>query len=130
MRTLGEKLVPAMLSLAHTSETLDYKAIVFMTRKGPTSLEWLTPDQAKEVGVAWFRRQPPCPISFPPKQLALTPPLQVTEAWSKLVPRPVTIPQHDDKRDFPGAPKLLPMTTPERGNETVVLKQASPFHYA
>ena len=30
-----------------------YKAIVFMTRKGPTSLEWLTPDLAKELGGAW-----------------------------------------------------------------------------
>jgi hypothetical protein len=27
-----------------------YKAIIVMTRKGPTSVEWLTPDLAKDVG--------------------------------------------------------------------------------
>jgi hypothetical protein len=29
---------------------ISYKAIGFMTRKGPTSAEWLTPDLAKGIG--------------------------------------------------------------------------------
>ena len=44
-----------------------YKAIVFMTRKGPTSVEWLTPDLAKELGVAWAMLQPPRAIPIPPQ---------------------------------------------------------------
>src|SRR5262245_24892886 len=89
-----------------------YKAIVFMTRKGPTSLEWLTPDQAKEVGVAWFKLQPAREIPIPQQQelqTGLQPPVEVTTAWSKLMPQPVT-------------------ASPDRGNETVVVKRASPFH--
>jgi hypothetical protein len=84
-----------------------YKAIYFMTRKGPTNLEWLTPDLAKEVDVAWLMLQPPRAIPIPPQQPGLRPPLEVIAAWSKLMPQPVT-------------------TSPERGNETVVFKQASP----
>src|SRR5262249_30923975 len=38
---------------------LSYKAIHLMTHKGPTDLEWLTPDLAKEVGVAWSKLEPP-----------------------------------------------------------------------
>jgi hypothetical protein len=86
-----------------------YKAIVFMTGKGPTSLEWLTPDLAKEKGVKWSKLQPPREIPIPPQQRGLDPPLQITEAWSKLMPRPVTTPQHDDKRDFAAGPKLVPV---------------------
>ena len=83
-----------------------YKAIHFMTRKGPTGLEWLTPDLAKEVGVAWFMLQPPRAIPLPPQQPGLQPPLQVIAAWSKVMPRPVT-------------------ASPERGNYTVVFKRPS-----
>ena len=83
-----------------------YEAIHFMTRKGPTDLEWLTPDSAKEVGVAWFPLQPPRAIPLPPQQPGLQPPLQVIAAWSKLMPRPVT-------------------ASPERGNYTVVFKRPS-----
>ena len=63
-----------------------YKAIVFMTRKGPTSVEWLTPDLAKELGVAWAMLQPPRAIPIPPQpklQPRLQPPPQVIAAWSK-----------------------------------------------
>jgi hypothetical protein len=67
-----------------------YKAIYFMTNKGPTSLEWLTPDLANEKQVTWSKLQPPRTIPVPPQQRDLDPPLQITEAWFKLMPRPVT----------------------------------------
>jgi predicted metalloprotease len=71
---------------------MGYKAIVFITRKGPTSLEWLTPDLANEMGVSLAMLQPPraLPVAPQPKvQHApnLSPPLQIIaawEAWSKL----------------------------------------------
>ena len=46
-----------------------------MTRKGPTSVEWLTPDLAKELGVAWAMLQPPRAIPIP-SQPKLQPGLQ------------------------------------------------------
>jgi hypothetical protein len=65
-------------------------AIAFMTRAGPTSVEWLTPDRAKEFRVAWAMLQPPRAIPIPaqPKlppgaHLALPP--QVP--WSKSAPQ-------------------------------------------
>src|SRR5262249_6723231 len=67
-----------------------YKAIVFMTGKGPTTVEWLTPDRAKEHGVAWAMLQPPRAIPIPP-QPKLQPcvhsaaPPQVP--WSKSAPQ-------------------------------------------
>ena len=67
-----------------------YKAIVFMTRKGPTSVEWLTPDLAKELGVAWAMLQPPRAIPIP-SQLKLQPslqaPAQIIAAWSRSAPQ-------------------------------------------
>ena len=36
-----------------------YDAIYFMTHKGPTSVEWLTPELALKYGVAWLMLQPP-----------------------------------------------------------------------
>jgi predicted metalloprotease len=65
---------------------IDYKAIVFMTRASPTSVEWLTPDLAKQYGVAWALLQPPRAISIPPQpmlqpRLYLVPPSQVIAAW-------------------------------------------------
>jgi sulfatase modifying factor 1 len=70
---------------------IDSKGIVFMTRAGPTSVEWLTPDLAKQHGVAWAMLQPPRAIPIPPQpklqpRLRLAPPPQVIaawEAWSK-----------------------------------------------
>jgi predicted metalloprotease len=65
---------------------IGYKAIVFMTRKGPTSVEWLTPDLSKELAVAWAMLQLPRAIPIPPQpklQLRLQPPLQVIAAWSE-----------------------------------------------
>ncbi len=66
---------------------LSYKAIVFMTRKGPTSVEWLTPDLAKELGVGWVVLQPPRTIITIPPQPKLQPhqqpPPAVIAAWSK-----------------------------------------------
>jgi hypothetical protein len=84
-----------------------YKAIHFMTHKGPTSVEWLTPELAKEVGVAWLMLQPPRAIPIPPQHPGLHPPPQVIAAWSKLMPRPVT-------------------ALPERGNEIVFVKRWPP----
>ncbi len=86
-----------------------YKAIHFMTHKGPTSLEWLTPELAKEVKVAWLLLQPPRVIPIPPQQPGLHPPPQVIATWSKLMPPPVP-------------------ASPDRGNETIVFKRASPIH--
>jgi len=65
-----------------------YKAIIFMTRKGPASVEWLTPDVAKELGVAWTMLQPPRadPIPAQPKlqtRVHWAPPPEVIAAWSK-----------------------------------------------
>jgi D-alanyl-D-alanine carboxypeptidase len=91
-----------------------YKAIYFMTHKGPASLDWLTPDVAKEKGVTWSKLQPPRAIPIPQQpelHARLQPPPEVITAWSKLMPRPVTAP-------------------PERGNETVVSKRGSPFFLA
>jgi len=85
-----------------------YKAIHLMTHKGPTDLEWLTPDLGQE-GVAWFKLEPPRTTPIPPQQPGLRPPPQVIAAWSKLMPRPAT-------------------TAPERRNETVVVKRESPIH--
>jgi hypothetical protein len=75
-----------------------------MTHKGPTNLEWLTPDLAKEVGVAWFKLEPPRATPIPPQQPGLRPPPQVIAAWSNAT------------------------TSPERRNETVVVKRESPIH--
>jgi len=47
----------------------------------------MTPDLAKEVRVPWFKLQPPRAIPIPPQHPGLHPPLQVTAAWSKLMPR-------------------------------------------
>jgi TonB family protein len=65
-----------------------YEAIVFMTRKGPTNVEWLTPDLAKEHEVAWAMLQPPRAIPIPPQpklQLGSAAPPQVP--WSKSAPQ-------------------------------------------
>jgi hypothetical protein len=89
-----------------------YKAIRWMTHKGPTMVEWLTPDLAKEVGVAWFMLRPPRAIPVPQQSnlhARLQPPPEVITAWSKLMPRPVT-------------------ALPERDNETIVVKRPSPFY--
>ena len=90
---------------------IDFKGIFFMTRKGPASVEWLTPDVAKELGLALAMRQPPrtVPIPAQPKLSSrLQPPPEVIAAWSKwavaqlrtsaaaalsVVP-PVIVPQH------------------------------------
>ena len=89
-----------------------YKAIRWMTHKGPTSVEWLTPDLAKEVGVAWFMLRPPRAIPIPLQQPSLRPPLDVIAAWSKLMPPPVTTsPDSGNETD------RLPVT------ETVILKR-------
>jgi uncharacterized protein len=69
---------------------LGYDAIAFMTRAGPTSVEWLTPDRAKEFRVAWAMLQSPRAIPIPPQpklqpSLHLAPPPQVP--WSKSAPQ-------------------------------------------
>src|SRR5262245_30143395 len=67
---------------------LGYKAISFMTRKDPTSVEWLTPDLAKDLGIAWTTLHPPRTIDIP-RQPNLNrhqqPPQQVAAAWAKSI---------------------------------------------
>ena len=86
-----------------------YKAIVFMTRKGPTSVEWLTPDLAKELGVAWAMLQPPRAIPIP-SQLKLQPslqaPAQIIAAWSR------SAPQQWPTATAPASPKPMPVMPP------------------
>jgi hypothetical protein len=67
-----------------------YDAIAFMTRAGPTSVEWLTPDRAKEFRVTWAMLQPPRAIPIPaqpklPPGVHLAAPPQVP--WSKSTPQ-------------------------------------------
>jgi hypothetical protein len=88
-----------------------YKAIVFMTRKGPTSLEWLTPNLAKDLGIAWAMLQPPRAILIPPQpnlQPRLQPPPQIMAAWSKsarsLAPQQLPT--------SPASPKPMPVEPP------------------
>ena len=92
---------------------IGYKAIVFMTRKGPTSVEWLTPNLAKELGVAWAMLQPPRAIPIPsqPKlQPRPQPPLKVIAAWSQSARSqaperlPIVTPR--------ASPKLMPVVPP------------------
>jgi TonB family protein len=69
---------------------LGYDAIAFMTRAGPTSVEWLTPDRAKEFRVAWAMLQPPRANPIPPQPklqpgVHLAAPSQVP--WSKSAPQ-------------------------------------------
>ena len=85
-----------------------YKAIVFMTRKGPTSVEWLTPDLAKELGVAWAMLQPPRAIPIPPQlklQPSLQPPAQIIAAWR-------SAPQQWPTPTAPASPKPMPVMPP------------------
>jgi hypothetical protein len=84
-----------------------YKAIHFMTHKGPTSVEWLAPDLAMEKEVAWFKLQPPRTIPLPEQRPGLHPPPEVIAAWSKLMPPPV-------------------VASPKRINETIAFKRAAP----
>ena len=62
----GNAVVGAYLS----NLGFDYEAIYFMTHKGPRSLEWLTPDLAKEKGIKWSKLQPPREIPIPLQQPA------------------------------------------------------------
>ena len=69
---------------------LGYDAIAFMTRAGPTSVEWLIPDRAKEFRVAWAMLQPARAIPIPaqpklPPGVHLAAPPQVP--WSKSAPQ-------------------------------------------
>jgi hypothetical protein len=62
------------------------KAIVFMTRKGPAAVEWLTPDLARDFGVTWTTLQPPRAIPIPPQpnlRPGLRAPPSIVEAWSR-----------------------------------------------
>jgi hypothetical protein len=108
-----------------------YNAIYFMTHKGPTSLEWLTPDIAKEKGVTWSKLQPPRAIPVPQQpelHAGLQPPPEVITAWSKLMPRPVTAPPEGGDETIV-VKRALPsrtVTRPERSNEAVVVKQTWP----
>ena len=57
-----------------------------MTRKGPTGVEWLTPDLARDFGVTWTTLQPPRAIPVPPQpnlRPGLRPPPQIIAAWSR-----------------------------------------------
>jgi hypothetical protein len=63
---------------------MGYKAISFMTRKGPASVEWLTPDLARDLGITWTTLHPQRTINIPrqPKpHLEALP--EIAAAWSK-----------------------------------------------
>jgi hypothetical protein len=65
---------------------IGYKAIAVMTRKGPASVEWLSPELAKELGVAWGMLDPPRTIAIAPQpklQRGLEAPPQIIAAWSQ-----------------------------------------------
>ena len=92
-----------------------YKAIVFMTRKGPTSVEWLSPDLAKELGVAWAMLQPPRAIPIP-SQLKLQPslqaPAQIIAAWSYSARS--LAPQQSPTATAPALPRAAPPSFPQQ----------------
>jgi hypothetical protein len=105
-----------------------YKAIVFMTRKGPTSVEWLTPDLAKELGVAWTMLQPPRAIPILPQsklQSRLQPPPEVSAAWSKSARSspPQQLPTNVPVTTSPSVIPVVPLVTTSR---EPVLQQSSP----
>jgi hypothetical protein len=86
-----------------------YKAIVFMTRKGPTSVEWLTPDLAMHLGVTWAMLQRPRAIPIPPQhklQPHLRAPPEVIAAWSKWAAAQLPT------ATAPASPKLMPLVRP------------------
>ena len=92
-----------------------YKAIAFMTRKGPTSVEWLSPDLAKELGVAWAMLQPPRAIPIP-SQLKLQPslqaPAQIIAAWSYSARS--LAPQQSPTATAPALPRAAPPSFPQQ----------------
>jgi hypothetical protein len=92
-----------------------YKAIAFMTRKGPTSVEWLTPDLTKELGVAWAKLQPPRAIPMP-SQLKLQPslqaPAQIIAAWSYSARS--LAPQQSPTATAPALPRAAPPSFPQQ----------------
>jgi hypothetical protein len=105
----GNAVVGAYL----TNLGISIKAIVFMTRKGPTSVEWLTPALAREFGVAWVMLQPPRAVPIPPPlklQPRLQPPPEVTAAWSKSAR---SLPEQKlPTATDPASPKLMPVVRP------------------
>jgi hypothetical protein len=64
---------------------MSYKAITFMSIKGPSSVNWLTPDSAKDFGINWTIVHPPRTSSIPqqPKYRAPPPPPQVAAEWTR-----------------------------------------------
>jgi hypothetical protein len=67
---------------------LSHKAIAFMTRKGVASLEWLTPEAARDLGVSWAALHPPRTIHIPPQpklKYRVQPPPQIAAAWAKAI---------------------------------------------
>jgi hypothetical protein len=89
-----------------------YKAIVFMTRKGPTSVEWLTPDLAMQFGVTWAMLQRPRAIPIPPQQKLqphLRTPPEVIAAWSKWAAAQLPT------ATAPPSPKPMPVMPPVPG---------------
>jgi hypothetical protein len=92
-----------------------------MTRKGPTSVEWLTPDLAKELGVAWAVLKPPRTIPIPPQpklQARLQPPSEVIAAWSRWSA------QQLPTATAQASPKPMPAMPPEI---TIPVRRAIPF---
>jgi len=108
---------------------LDYEAIILMTRKGPTSVEWLTPDLAKELGIAMARLQPPRAIPIPPQpelqaRLHWAPPLQVIAAWAEWSKSARSLaPQ---QLPTATAPPSRPVTTSREPAQKVVLYEEDP----
>src|SRR5262245_22704197 len=102
-----------------------YKAISFMTSKGPMSVEWLTPDLAKDLGVTWAMLQPARAIPVPPQpKLQPKPPHQVTAAWSKSTRS--LAPQQSPTAMAPPSPKLMPVVVRTSREPSVTPPQFPP----
>jgi hypothetical protein len=64
---------------------MSYKAITFMSIKGPSAVNWLTPDVARDLGINWTTVQPPKTGNIPqqPKYRVPPPPPQVAAEWAR-----------------------------------------------
>ena len=63
---------------------MSYKAISFMTIKGPSDVNWLTPDVAKDLGINWTTVHPPRTINILQQvKVRAPPPSQIAADWAK-----------------------------------------------
>jgi hypothetical protein len=63
---------------------MSFKAISFMTIKGPSAVNWLTPDVATDLGIAWTTVHPPRTSNIPQQpKYRPPPPPQVAAEWTR-----------------------------------------------